>query len=263
MAQKHNPRDNMKRWMLYFERNRVQRLKIPWNDEIKLELALRGPLIRSLQRFQVGESGEGAHLRKQAARTGDAMYQACIDLFIREEQEHARLMGCFLQQLNAPLLDHHWSDAAFIFLRHLFGLEQQLMVLLVPEIIAKRYFRALHDGTRDTILRAICSQILHDEQGHVEFHVDYLKRAFASMPLLKRMMVLTVWKLLFCGSSLVMIFDHRAVLRATKVSLAAFWWDCTLLFDEAAAAIFSTTAGKVEVSHTHEIVPPACAVAQP
>ena len=252
----------MKKWTSYFERNRVQRFRIPWNDGIEIEPDLRAPLIQSLQRFQVGESGEGAHLRRQAARTGDPMYQASIDLFIREEQEHARLMGCFLRQLNAPLLDHHWSDAAFIFLRHLFGLEQQLMVLLVPEIIAKRYFRALHDGTRDAVLRAICAQILHDEQGHVDFHVDYLKRAFASMPLLKRMLLLAVWKMLFCGSCVVMIFDHRAVLRAAKVSLPAFWWDCALMFDEAAAAIFSTTSGVVETSKP-EIAATACAVAQP
>src|SRR6185503_5730579 len=133
----------MKTWLEYFERNRTDRLSVPWGTLPEIEAAVRGPLIRSLQRFQVGESGEGSHLRRRAATTNDPAYQACIELFIREEQEHARLMANFLQRLNAPLLTHHWSDSCFIFLRHLFPLEHELLVLLVPEIIAKRYFRAL------------------------------------------------------------------------------------------------------------------------
>ncbi len=133
----------MKNWLNYFKSNRIQRQDIPSDHEINIEPNLRGPLIRSLQRFQVGESGEGHHLRRQAAKSGDADYQAAIDLFIKEEQEHARLMACVLRKLNAPLIEHHWSDACFILLRRLFGLHHELLVLLMPEMIAKRYFRAL------------------------------------------------------------------------------------------------------------------------
>ena len=110
----------MKNWLNYFKSNRIQRRDIPSDHEINIEPNLRGPLIRSLQRFQVGESGEGLHLRRQAAKNGDANYQAAIDLFIKEEQEHARLMACVLRKLDAPLIEHHWSDACFILLRRLF-----------------------------------------------------------------------------------------------------------------------------------------------
>jgi hypothetical protein len=34
------------------------------------------------------------------------------------------------------------------------------------------------------------------------------------------------------------IWDHRALLRQARVSAAGFWWDCGLIFDEAAAGIF-------------------------
>jgi hypothetical protein len=229
----------MKNWLNYFRKNRENRRQIPWERDISVAPWLRAPLIRSLQRFQVGESGEGHNLRRQAARSGDPDYQAAIDLFIKEEQEHARLMAAALKKLNAPLLGHHWSDACFILLRRLFGLHHELLVLLMPEMIAKRYFRALRDGFADATLRAMCEQILHDEEGHVAFHVDYLQRALARRTLLSRIFLRACWRVLFRAACLVVIIDHRAILRGTRVSAATFWWDCGLIFDEVAAGIFS------------------------
>src|SRR5436309_8987875 len=125
----HAPKGEPMNWLRYFEHNRDHRMNIPWEQGIQLEARLREPLIRSLQRFQVGESGEGGHLRKRAATTGDAIYEAAIDLFIKEEQEHARLMAGILRRLNAPLLPEHWSDSCFVLLRHFFGLHGTLLVL--------------------------------------------------------------------------------------------------------------------------------------
>jgi len=229
----------MQQWLNYFEHNRRHRDDIAWESAIQIPQNLIAPLISSLQKFQVGESGEGRHLRKQAATTHDATYQAAIDLFIKEEQEHARLMACVLQKLNAPLLTRHWSDGCFILLRRLFGLHHELLVLLIPEIIAKRYFRALQDAFTDPILRAVFSQILRDEGGHLGFHVDFLQRALAPLSLPARATLRLLWRWAFRAACLVMILDHRAILRGTGVSLPTFWWDCGLIFDEVAAGIFS------------------------
>ena len=234
----------MKNWLEYFEWNRANRRDIPWHKGVRLEAGLATPLLRSLQRFQVGESGEGSHLRKQAATTGSATYERCIDLFVKEEQEHARLMAEVLVSQGAPLLKHHWTDNCFVLLRRLFHLEHELLVLLVPEIIAKRYFRAVHDATQDAIVRAMCEQILHDEEGHVAFHVDYLGEAFRQHSLWKRAAIMVAWKLVFQAACLVVIFDHRSLLRAAGVSPGAFWWDCLMLLDEAAASIFSSVSGR-------------------
>ncbi|PWU15828.1 MAG: hypothetical protein C5B50_14710 [Verrucomicrobia bacterium] len=229
----------MKNWLNYFEHNRTHRAEIDWQKPIELAHALRAPLIRSLQRFQVGESGEGNHLRSHAATTGDPAYQAAIELFIKEEQEHARLMACILQKQNAPLLKMHWSDGCFILLRRLFGLRHELLVLLIPEMIAKRYFRALRDRFDDPALKAVFSQILHDEDGHLGFHVDFLQAALVSLSLPERALLRLVWRLVFRAACLVVIVDHRTILRAVGVSATTFWWDCGLLFDEVAAAILS------------------------
>jgi hypothetical protein len=229
----------MKNWLRYFEYNRSNRYHIPWQREIQVEPHLRAPLIRSLQRFQVGESGEGAHLRKQAAWTGDPIYQAAIDLFIKEEQEHARLMARVLEKLQAPLLNRHWSDACFILLRRLFGLHHELLILLVPEMIAKRYFRALRDGSVDPVLRGVFAQILHDEEGHLAFHIDYLQRAFVALPIPARLVLRSLWRVVFQAACVVVVVDHCSVLRGVGVSPTAFCWDCGLIFDEVAAGILS------------------------
>jgi len=230
----------MKSWLKYFEYNRKHRIDIDWEKPMELDAWLRAPLIRSLQRFQVGESGEGNHLRRQAATTADPDYQAAIDLFIKEEQEHARLMAWILQKLNASLLKVHWSDGCFILLRRLFGLRHELLVLLIPEMIAKRYFRAVRDRFDDPILKSVFSQILHDEEGHLGFHVDFLQSALAQMSLPARAILRVVWLAVFRAACLVVMVDHRAILRGCGVSASAFWWDCGLIFDEVTACILSS-----------------------
>jgi hypothetical protein len=229
----------MQTWLNYFEQNRADRLPIPRTRNIEIEPRLRGPLVRSLQKFQLGESGEGRNLKRHARQTGDAVYATAIDLFIREEQEHSRLMAMILHKLNAPLLKSDWSDWCFVSMRHLSGLYLELMVLLLPEMIAKRYFRALHDGTCDPVLRAVFAQIARDEDGHLAFHVEYLRRAFEKMSFSRRILVLVVWRIAFRATCVAVMLDHRAVLHAIGMKPKQFWNDCGQIFDEVAAGIFS------------------------
>ena len=105
----------MQSWLNYFERNRINRLPLRWENGVQVEPHLREPLIRSLQKFQLGESGEGRKLKGHVRETGDMTYAATIDLFIKEEQEHARLMGKILRELNAPLIEKHWGDIVLFF----------------------------------------------------------------------------------------------------------------------------------------------------
>jgi hypothetical protein len=69
--------------------------------------------------------------------------------------------------------------------------------------------------------------------------VDFLQRAFATLSVPGRLILRVLWRLLFRVACLVVILDHRAILRGVGVSSAAFWWDCGLIFDEVAAGIFS------------------------
>lgn len=229
----------MQTWLNYFKYNCANRAEVPWERGIKIEPHLRKPLAASLRKFQLGESGDGRRLRRHVARTADATYAAAIDLFIKEEQEHARLMGEILKMLNERLLESHWTDNCFMLMRHFFGLHQELMVLLLPEMIAKRYFRALRDGTKDEVLRTVFGQILQDEEGHLAFHVEYLRQAFKGISFMDRIGAQLIWRLIFRATCIAVMFDHRPVLKSVGVDSREFWESCGEIFDEVAAGIFS------------------------
>jgi len=110
--------------------------------------------------------------------------------------------------------------------------------LLLPEMIAKVYFRALHDGSNDPVLRAVTEQIERDEDGHLAFHVSYLHRAFENMPFGRRIAIQVVWRLVYRAACVVVIGDHRDLLRALRIRPGHFWHECGLIFDAVAAAIF-------------------------
>jgi hypothetical protein len=219
-----------KDWVHYFQGNMLQRSSIPWEHRIVVEPELRGPLLRSLQRFQVGERGDGIHLLKAAARTHDPEYQAAIDLFIKEEQEHSRLLARVIEGIGGSLLEHHWSNTCFIFLRRLLGLRLELLVLLVAEVIAQVYYKALFDGTADVVLRGVFAQILHDEHGHVAFHCSYLHQTFSHFSPFARWLISISWSLFFQLVCFIVICDHLAVFRAVGMTPRTCWRDCMQAF---------------------------------
>ena len=220
-------------WLRYFQKNRGQRLAIPWGRGIVVEPHLRRPLIRSLQRFQVGEQGDGFHLRKGAASTLDPDYSRAIDLFIKEEQEHSRLLARAIESMGGSLLAYHWTDACFVFLRRLLGLRLELLVLLVAEIIAQAYYKILYDGTSDVVLRNIFGQILHDELGHVAFHRAYLRQSFATLSPWQRWLLYHTWKLFYQLVCLIVISDHHTVFRAMSMKSSMAWQHCMQAFRDA------------------------------
>jgi hypothetical protein len=226
-------------WAEYFGANRQRRLRIDWDKGVRLDTKHSKAIIASLQRFQVGESGEGNHLKKYAALTGDAEYCRAIELFMGEESYHAQMLARALGALDAPLFKGHWSDVAFIVIRRFSGLEMELMILLVAELIAKRYYRVLHDATGDENLRLMCVQILRDENAHVAFHCDTLSRAFASRPAAQRAWTLFWWKHFYRFVCAVVAWDHRGVLCAAQCPLAAWMRDTRSVFEHAAAQIFA------------------------
>ena len=226
-------------WAKYFAENRHRRLRIGWEKGVQLDAAREKAIIASLQRFQVGESGEGKHLKKCAATTGDAEYCRAIELFVAEENYHAQMLARVLGVLGAPLLKGHWSDAAFIVLRRFSGLEMELMILLVAEMIAKRYYRVLRDASDDENLRAMCVQILRDENAHVAFHCDTLSRVFAAHSEPKRAWTLFWWKCFYRFVCAVVAWDHRGVLRAANCSFGAWMRETDRVFERATTQIFA------------------------
>ncbi|MFF3466670.1 ferritin-like domain-containing protein [Streptomyces sp. NPDC002619] len=191
----------------------------------------------SVQRFQVGEDGDGANLIGKADEAGDADYAQAVRLFVAEEQNHARLLALLLAAGGMPTLSGHWSDTVFVRLRRLMGLRLELLVLMIAEVVALRYYRALRDGTDDALTSDVAGRILLDEQRHVPFHCERLHASLAELPRLTRRPVLVGWQLLLLTVSLVVTADHGRALRGLGVGRLRFVADVMTSSRTAVAAI--------------------------
>ena len=136
----------------------------------------------------------GERLRRLAAASGDDAYLRAVELLVAEEGQHARWLGVLRERFGGVRLESHWSDSAFVMLRHIGGLRREICVLLTAEVIALSYYRVLALAYDDPVLDAACERILHDERGHVAFHRATLSREFARMPAPGRTAAVLSWR---------------------------------------------------------------------
>ena len=189
-----------------------------------------------MQEFQLGEQSEGRHLRRAARdyarRTGDTAYSRAVELFIREEQHHAALLGRFMDMAGIARVRHTWVDSVFRRLRRFAGLDTSICVLLTAEVIAKIYYRALLAATASPVLRALCRRILEDERSHVEFQSERLAILRCSRARWRVAAAVAAQRLLFAGSVAVVWLRHGSVLRFGSDSFPAYWRACHREFRE-------------------------------
>jgi hypothetical protein len=175
-----------------------------------------------IRRFQVGEDGDGANLISKADQAGDLDYARAVRLFVAEEQDHARLLARLLAAGGMTTLTGHWSDTVFVRLRRLMGLRTELLVLMVAEVVALRYYRALRDGAGDPLASDVAGRILADEQRHVPFHCERLRTSLAGLPRPLRRPVMALWRLLLFAVCFVVAVDHGPGLRRLGVKRLRF-----------------------------------------
>ncbi|MGW1542005.1 ferritin-like domain-containing protein [Streptomyces sp. NPDC002309] len=212
------------KWTRRFEDERERRRAQgdpDWGRGATLHPAVWG----GVQRFQVGEDGEGDNLVAKADEAGDRDYARAVRLFVAEEQNHARLLAGLLAAGGVPTLPGHWSDTVFVKLRRLMGLRMELLVLMIAELVALRYYRALRDGTDDSLTTDVAGRILADEQRHVPFHCERLHASLAELPRRARRPVMELWRLLLLAVTLVVAADHGAALRRLGVGRLRFVTD--------------------------------------
>ncbi|OYO21656.1 hypothetical protein CGZ93_10190 [Enemella dayhoffiae] len=189
-----------------------------WRLGARLPIAI----VRSIQRFQVGESGDGATLIASARAAGDPAYARAVELFVAEENEHGRLLAELLRAADQPLLARHWSDTIFVGLRHLLGLRLELLVLMVAEVVALEYYRLLRDGIDDPLTRQVAGRLLADERRHVPFHCARLRAGFGHWPAALRRTLWAGWAVLLTGAAAVVALDHGPAIRQLGSSRALF-----------------------------------------
>ncbi|GLW67781.1 hypothetical protein Kpho02_00800 [Kitasatospora phosalacinea] len=215
------PGSGFDQWVAAFEAEKARREWIA-DPEWARGVELPAVVARSLQKFQVGEDGDGANLRAKADRAGDAAYAAAVRLFVDEERNHARLLAELLGAAGVPLLDGHWSDGIFVRVRRLLGLRTELMVLMVAELVAVEYYRSLRDGLADPLAREVTDRILRDEQRHIPFHVQRLHQSFGELAPSARPFAHLAWLLLALAGALFVAVDHGPALHAVRTSRGRF-----------------------------------------
>lgn len=222
-------------WLTAFEAERERR-KASADPDWGQGAQLHPAVIASLQRFQLGEDGDGRNLIDKAAATGDRTYAAAVRLFVAEEQNHARLLARLLTAAGATTLSGHWSDTVFVRLRRLLGLRLELMVLMIAEVIALRYYRALRDGSRDPLAHEVAARILADEERHVPFHIHRLHQEFRHLSPLAQLLTVGAWWTLMLGTVIVVAVDHRCALKDMGLAGGRFLSEVLKQFRAAVAA---------------------------
>ena len=178
-----------------------------------LSEAVRFGVLESLQKFQIGESGEGrvAHEIDSSLVPGiDGEFRASLKLLVREEGRHSRILALMVQALGGTTLSRNWSERLFVHLRRAFGLRFKMMVLLSVEVIGIAWYgllaHQLPAGPFASALRQMCS----DEERHLAF----FSRFFAAQQL---WWVRLLWWPLNLAAGALVILDHRRTLAALHV----------------------------------------------
>jgi 4-hydroxy-3-methylbut-2-enyl diphosphate reductase len=238
-----------RQWVRHFRDNCKTAGKIPWDDPQRLTDLERKAVLRSIQIFQLGESGGGSRLRRAAGRScrcpDDRLYLKALRLFVQEEQRHAALLARFLEREGTGLIRRQWTNGVFRRFRNWLGLELMLAVLLSAELMARVYYAALRRATEDPVLRAICGRILRDERWHVRFQCDRLGHMRSGRPTALR--ILTAWteRVGFRAICVAVWLNHAPVFRVAGIGFLAFWRKAGRELESAQRLIRSTTQREI------------------
>lgn len=212
-------------WRADFEVHENQHANVTVSGMWVLAPVVDAGLRASLPTFQIGETGTGSHLLKMARKVGDDDYVEALRLFIKEEQEHARLLALVCNELDIKMLDSHWTDGIFQFARRAFGLRAEILILLVAEFVSNRFYEVLAEGVGDPVLSRIFARIQADEVRHLEFHAATLPGHLDKWPTTIWHIARAMWLAIIVASTAVVAIDHRVALRACGSSPLRFFRD--------------------------------------
>jgi len=227
--------DDLRIWLNHFEYHAQHPRCIPDGLADVLRPAEQRLIASSIATFQLGEQSEGATLLRAAQRFARAhripALARIMELFIGEEQRHAALLRCFMEDHAIPLKSSDWTDRVFRRVRRVAGLELYLNVLISAELIGNVYYRALESATGCRRLQVLCRTLVADELAHIGFesHLLIALRAARSAP--ARALLQLAHRVFHAGAASVVWLTHRAVLRHSGYSARKFVRLCLLQHD--------------------------------
>ena len=221
---------NLRVWLNHFEYHAEQPRGAAGGSRSALRPEERRLIGRSIATFQLGEQSDGSGLLRAACRFAaahdDELLPRITELFVREEQRHARLLREFMDEHGIAAKSRHWSDAIFRRVRRLAGFELYLHILITAELIGNVYYHALESSTGCQRLRSLCRTLIADELAHIGYESDLILELRARKPALLRALIRPAHRTFFCGAACAVWLSHRAVLRRAGHTAAGFLRAC-------------------------------------
>lgn len=169
---------NYDHWISHFDINRKHRREPDWDAAFTASERKRAALARSLAEYQLGDGGGECRLIAHDAtsvRGIDPKAAQVIDLWFKEEREHSRLLTDAVRRVNGTFVSTTFAFRMFNRVRRWFGVQFEMLVLLIVEIVSTGYYRLIQRHCDDEPIAAMCGLILRDELGHIAFHAARLK----------------------------------------------------------------------------------------
>jgi hypothetical protein len=169
---------NYDHWISHFEINREHRREPDWGAAFTASERKRAAMARSLAEYQLGDGGGECRLIAHDAtsvRGIDPRAATVIDLWFKEESEHSRLLSHAVRRVNGAFVTTTFAFRMFNRVRRWFGVQFEMLVLLIVEIVSTGYYRLIQRHCDDEPIAAMCGLILRDELGHIAFHAARLK----------------------------------------------------------------------------------------
>jgi hypothetical protein len=168
---------NYQHWIQHFHTNRHDRPEPDWDAPFTMPEEKRRPLALSLAEYQLGDGGGECKLvasdaDKYRGSAKDA--RTVVDLWFAEEREHSRLLARAVERVGGRFVTTTFGFELFYAIRRRLGVQFEMLVLLVVEIVSTGYYRVIRRHVGDQPIADMCKLILRDEARHIDFHRDRL-----------------------------------------------------------------------------------------
>lgn len=205
-------------WILHFRESEKQQ-RVNWSLDPEISEKEISIILRSLQAWQLGETSDGSHLFKAAAkytaRINDPAYMEALSLFIKEEQKHGNNLGTYLDRIGKPRIKRDLGDTLFRKVRHFnTNMEIWTLTVIIVESTAQIFYQSMKDATRCKLLRQICTDILIDEAHHIDFQTERFSVIFKSKTPFRRAVIQRLYYLFFFSTAVVVWVVNRKLFRA-------------------------------------------------
>jgi hypothetical protein len=123
-----------------------------------------------------------------------------------------------------------------------------ITVLVTAELVANVYYAALHEATQSPCLRALCRQILHDEDAHIRFQCGQLAMMRARWSGWRQLLAVHIHRLFMLVTLIVVWTQYKRTFLRGGYSLWRFLGSMICEFEAAVLIITPRTISKVPVT---------------